>query len=529
MKLASLLLGIAALAGIACGPSSSRSGGIDGGGDSPDARPGHPDAAPCVPSGVEVCDGIDNDCVGGVDDGDLCPGATCVPAAGGGFEAHSASGCAGTCTAPVVTACGNYACAASGVVCMKQCLADTDCAAGYLCAAGHVCAAAVDMDGDGYAAYPGNDCNDADPAIHPGATELCDGIDNNCNAIADEGFDADGDGYRICAGDCNDASAACYPGAPEVADGLDNDCDGIVDNHLPTADDDGDGFTPLTGDCDDTNPLVNPGAVEVVGDGVDNNCNGMVDETASCEGAGTTALDYAHDIELCVGVTSATFPAPSNAGGRAVIPNWGPSYLPRAGTKMIVIDSGKAADEDDAGYVIPQPGTSWANSAPHPDPLPGEVTTVNDYQELHLTIQVPTNAHSFSFDFNFMSAEYPEWVGTAFNDTFLVELTSMAYTGNISFDSAGNRVSINNGFFTICPVGPAGCTGSAELAGTGFEGTIGGGTGWLTTTSPVVPGETITLRFIIFDEGDNIYDSAALIDNFRWGADPVVGPVTGRM
>ena len=76
--------------------------------------------------------------------------------------------------------------------------------------------------------------------------------------------------------------------------------------------------------------------------------------------------------------------------------------------------------------------------------------------------------------------------------------------------------------------GPAGCTGSAELTGTGYEGATGGGTGWLTTTAPVTPGETITLRFIVWDEGDHIYDSATLIDNFRWLADAVIGPVTGR-
>ena len=62
------------------------------------------------------------------------------------------------------------------------------------------------------------------------------------------------------------------------------------------------------------------------------------------------------------------------------------------------------------------------------------------------------------------------------------------------------------------------------IAGTGYDDDDGGGepigasTGWLTTTAPIAPGEDVTLRFVIFDEGDGIYDSAALIDNFQWGA-----------
>lgn len=97
-----------------------------------------------------------------------------------------------------------------------------------------------------------NDCNDSVNTVNPGATEICDGIDNNCNGTIDEGFvktsyyrDADGDGYgnpamllRSCsvpAGyvtnklDCNDANAAIRPGAIDICDGIDNDCDGQVD------------------------------------------------------------------------------------------------------------------------------------------------------------------------------------------------------------------------------------------------------------------------------------------------------------
>jgi hypothetical protein len=132
-----------------------------------------------------------------------------------------------------------------------------------------------DYDGDGWTTCAG-DCDDADPVIHPSRPEVCDGKDNDCDGLVDEGFDVDGDGFTSCGGDCNDNDNTTFPGAPEICDTKDNDCDIQIDE-----DDDGDGYEACE-ECDNADPNNFPGNPEMC-DGRDNDCDTQIDEGLGCD------------------------------------------------------------------------------------------------------------------------------------------------------------------------------------------------------------------------------------------------------
>ncbi|MEO7094435.1 MAG: MopE-related protein [Polyangiales bacterium] len=346
----------------------------------------------------------------------------------------------------------------------------------------------------------------------------------------------------------------------------------------PTSDFDSDGYD-LVDDCDDGNALINPGAIEVPGDAVDNDCNGSTDEAlVDCDHdlplASTDALDFARALGLCRtatagakgkartwGVISAALTTSDASGAPlprqfAIQSQWGDAVTPRAGKSLVALSSGVARTPGQPGYVALPKGTdssSHVNDPPSGWPrntkgCPSSSTKkAFDSVVLDLVIRVPTNAKSFSYDLDFYSSEYVEYVCQAYNDSFVAMLVSKtkldpAAGGNISFDGSGDPINVNSGFFQACSpdswLGRSfGCPlGITELAGTGFDALASsltkpaqnGATSWLRTTQAIVAGEEIELKLMIWNTGDHWLPSTILLDRFVWSADKATGSTTDR-
>ena len=412
---------------------------------------------------------------------------------------------------------------------------------------------------------------------------------------------------------CNDEGTGWGPCENQVLpvleicnNGVDDNCDGDVDED---PDDDLDGWTVCGGDCCDVvganclNPaLVNPGAFEFGGNMVDDDCDGNIDNIlGSCDNGLVsntgTIDDYARAIDLCqftelnpvnpedrtwgvisTGMFLADGSVGASANSRSIRNGFGQFITPQAGQRLAVLSTGHAADSADTnpGFAQPQPGidtgtssfvpTNWlvanGNTIPNAPgcPAPTE-TAVQNPVMFEVQVRVPTNAQSFSVNMYFMSAEYPEWVCTFFNDFFITLIESNATNtadGNIAIYNDGvdtwpvgvNILDAAPGLFTQCengaisqcsptPATYAGCTGTNDLNGTGYDLTgpvvytcepdarHGGGTGWLTMSGNVEPGEIMTLQFVIWDTNDPFWDSHVLLDDFVWSvnaSEPGVTP-----
>ncbi|MCA9576834.1 MAG: hypothetical protein H6726_08860 [Sandaracinaceae bacterium] len=301
------------------------------------------------PGATELCNGVDDDCDGAVDEGQPAETTYYADPDGDGFAGAGAvtqTACARPSGySPRLGDCDEGDASVHPKAAERCNARDDDCdgavderlvgSVGY-----------PDLDGDGAGAGTprvgcagalaptSDDCDDGDALAFPGAAELCDGVDNDCDGHTDEAVvaravlsDADGDGYGpvgdallSCerhagvarAGDCVPDNRLAYPGAPELNDAVDNDCDGLVDEHVVAVDfwpdGDGDGYgddlasptrstLPIAGrvtragDCNDALPQFHAGAPELC-DGFDQDCDERIDEgaEAACSALGTTGV-----------------------------------------------------------------------------------------------------------------------------------------------------------------------------------------------------------------------------------------------
>lgn len=312
---------------------------------------------------------------------------------------------------------------------------------------------------------------------------------------------------------------------------------------------DGDGYA-LKDDCNECNTSINKGAHDVPDNGIDEDCSGTPDdEQVECDQnlskSASDPYDGAKAIGLCKkadpagkdwGVVEAKWVKPDgtslgNMEGVGVLSKLGVN-VPQMGATMLVLSSGSAREPGDPDYEDASNAKGYKHGTPPGYPkespaCPGVTTgQAQDGVALELRIRVPSNVLSFSYQQNFFTWEYPEFICNRYNDFFVTMMDPKPDNledGNIAFDQDTNPISVNNSLLQICSPGThKGKTfscplGTDMLKGTGFEGHAA--TGWLTTSAPVKPGSEITLRFAIWDSGDGALDSTVLIDDFKFRVD----------
>ncbi|MBX5483635.1 MAG: choice-of-anchor L domain-containing protein [Myxococcaceae bacterium] len=393
-----------------------------------------------------------------------------------------------------------------------------------------------------------------------------------CVACNSATTDCDSDGWTVAEGDCCDQPGSCgltpaliNPGAIELIDGVDNNCNGLVDaqdqldirpcdsgllsDSLNAID-----YAKALGICR-TTPINASGPAKTWG----------LISAELLQADGSPIVDHmGHSIRSTFGATL----LPQEGRSMVVLssgaaadetqtspgPNGGPGATSLSHNSSVDLSTCTLPYCIGDWFSISNPPLKGPNALPEAPGCTGGTAPLNfanDSVMLVLTLRAPTNAKAFEFKAYFLSSEYPEYVCTDYNDQLValvdtpnggpigavnpVDKNLMTYFNGGQQWPIGINVAHGTSIFRVCEdqtannvcwdtdVSTSSCAnGASDLAGTGFEASIpggctnGGATGWLTTTGNVRPGELVTLRIAIWDAGDHNLDSLALLDSFHW-------------
>jgi hypothetical protein len=392
--------------------------------------------------------------------------------------------------------------------------------------------------------------------------------------------DCDHDGYTVADGDCCDSPGLCgarpelvNPGAVELLlNGVDDNCNGLVDSAdvLDTSACDGMLSSNSLSPVDAAKALdicrqTTSGATGAM------KTWGLI--SAEWELADGTPLTFADGHSIRPGFGAGWGPRygsrllviSSGIAADATQTNPGPNGGPideQSTEQMTLGDLSMSCDGGDClsdWFQAANPPLKAANKLPESPVCAGAGATdpqdANDSVMLVLKLRAPTNARSFTLSGAFFSVEYPEYVCSDYNDQLVAAVTTPSPTwpqpnppdknlltyrdGPLRYP-VGINVAAGAGIFAVCErpgtnpacqdmyVSPNSCSaGLTLLQGTGFEKPSptdcaqGGATRWLQVSGNVVPGQEVTLRLAIWDVGDEVLDSTALFDAFRWQPNPV--------
>lgn len=392
-------------------------------------------------------------------------------------------------------------------------------------------------------------------AGHPAAFAIVEAGAPGLDGASICGSDCDGDGY-VAPADCDDLDPRVNPEAFDfVGDGIDNDCDGTADD-------------PVL-ECE-TVPAAPPGSPTDFARASDL----CAQRSKTSAGAVFDPLVRAEWGQVTGSGGQQVWTSTTKPQQVSIVSAFGQN-APRAGKTMAGLSNGPwgAADPrsspaldpagfhlDDACADVPLLGLDCAALT---DNSPKGAVSVQDWAELTLWVKVPRNAASMHFDFMFFSSEFNQWWNSSANDAFFALVSSKTIAGaNVARDAHGLSLTVNSDFFQLCPAppGPSGlsaakavalqqCVGTSgdtalgvlgTLLGTGYDGAAagsndtvtavdgseyvyGGGSGWLTASFGVTPGEELRLRFVVLDTFDGLKDSVVLLDRLGWDPGPPSG------